>query len=74
MDASGRRAVLRRQRSKQLHDLPIELQLDQSLPLGVVLNAREFDKRRILRPWACDQTLHQVQSLADADDLADFGE
>jgi hypothetical protein len=25
-----------------------------------------------LWPWGRDQTLHQVQSLADADDLADF--
>ena len=26
--------------------------------LRVVLDAREFDERRILGPWACDEALH----------------
>ena len=42
------------------------------LPLRVVFDAGEFDERGILRPWPRYHALHQVQSLADADDLADF--
>ena len=58
-------------------DSSVQLSLPEHaelLPLRVVLDAREFDERGILRPWARDHALHQVQSLADADDLADFWE
>jgi hypothetical protein len=42
------------------------------LPLSVIFYAGEFDESGILRPRARDQALHQIQALADADDLADF--
>ncbi|SPE40380.1 hypothetical protein SBA3_3730022 [Candidatus Sulfopaludibacter sp. SbA3] len=40
--------------------------------MSVVLDAGEFDEGGVLGPWARDQALHQIQALADADDLADF--
>ena len=60
--------LTRQNRSVQL-SLPEHFEF---LPLGVVLDAREFDERGILRPWARYQAFHQIESLADADNLADF--
>ena len=63
------RPLLTRQDSGIQLSLPEYFQL---LALRIVFYAREFYERRIFLSWSRDETLHQVESLADSDDLANF--
>lgn len=45
----------------------------QRLPLGIVINTGQPDKRRITRMYRGNRLLNQIEALANSDNLTELG-